>query len=596
MYIPDGGFEVAEGMARLHLDPSYRAMLLEEGIKPVFRISNLDAARTRAELERFRGLGYFAAPCHEGFDFDEKGLYAFEGAGALFYLFVTTSQERLDEMLAVDRRQKTADTAETKLDSALEIGRLLGYPACCSRFYASFPVNPHQTTFLWRPWQATTGPIGAHQHPTLRPLGHFGCSLHCETTESVNARILEAMDRRMPEVGAWVRPAMRYPVLLFDHGATVFAGTGTDGRVDYARAWHVGKPRGPAEQALRDDLDAGDRVEVVGARIRVFSAGALLGDHDTRPYSLLPLLMPVDDEPVGKRVGHVAVPALDERARYLAGDLLHMGHRASWTRAPKGPAALWAASLVAAGVDTALFTTDPGPYAAAAEEAGVTPLVVGEHLPTDRHAFAHGFERWSRELPFEPAFDAPLPGRDLARAALMWPAQLLEDPLEGKRQQAVTHLLQDDEGPDRLASLRAQTRQHQGREIAVSPASVDLIDALLTSPTPLRLLAPVQPQRFRELAKRASTGIRQAVPQAWVEEALAVLRENQEPIFTAIKLVDDLERTRIRCSSIRAPELQITVWMTEAGWQFTLNRQLGPREKQWVVALKALLRRAEATG
>ena len=207
-------FELNQGLVRLHNSPEYRTMLLDAGIKPVFRISNLDAEATRRELERFRALGYHAAPCHAAYDFDEGGLYSYTGTGSLFYLFVSASETDLADLVAVDKAQKTHGDGGDKLGHALEVGRLLGYPPCCSRFYASFTVNPHQTTFQLRTYQATTGSIAPHVHPTLRLLGHFPCSLSCEVTDARHRAILDAMAERLPEFHAWVRPAFRFPVWI----------------------------------------------------------------------------------------------------------------------------------------------------------------------------------------------------------------------------------------------------------------------------------------------------------------------------------------------------------------------------------------------
>lgn len=593
------------GMGRLHADPTYRTMLLDEGIKPVFRISNLDADATRAALEQFRALGYVAAPCHEAFAIDAShGLYTFgEGGGSLYYLFVSRSQDHLDEILEIDRRQKTADTAATKLACALGIGRLLGYPACCTTFYASFRVNPHQATFVLRPWQSTVDAIGRRQHPVVRPLGHFACSLHCPVTEAAHERILDALHRRLPDVAAWIEPGLDYPVLLYGHQGTAFVGSGNGDRVDYTQCWHHGPVSGASDLALRRDLDAGDRMEVTGARIRVFRAGALVGDHDLRPTALLPLLIAKDGRPVGKRVRQVAVLATGERARYLTGDLLHVGHRAGLLAPPAGDPDLWAAAAAAAGWDTLVLADARDDVANAAVNAGLAVVgagvSTGEPLPGDRHAFAHAFERRSRSLPWEPAFPQPLPGSDLARSAIAWPTPLLEDPW-GELRRVEPHVLQDEgPAPDRVARLAEQVRAHRaagGVEIAVPKGSEDALEPLLAAiDGPIRLIlgAPLALMRFRELAARASgkgITLSQAVPDDALGAALDVLRQRAPGVFAQVA-VSSGERTTLVATPATGAALTVGVALTSEGWRFDADRPPSADERRWLGALRALLDR-----
>ncbi len=592
-------FELARGMARLHLDPSFRTMLLDEGIKPVFRVSNLDSERTAEELKRYRDMGYFAAPCHEAFQIDERGLYDFTGQGSLFYLFVTKTQERLDEMLAVDRLQKTADVDATKEHSASEIGRLLGYPPCCSAHYASFTINPHQQTFLLRTWQATRGVVSPALHPTLRPLGHFPCCLNCAETERAHLRILDAMERLLPETHAWVAPAMNYPVLFLDRGATIFAGSGSSSEVAYERAWHIGEPSTDAGRSLREHLDEGDRAVVEGPWIRVYKDGALLADHDTRSHTLVPLLLEVDDQPVGKCVSHVAIPALNELARYLAGDLLHVGHRASYVKEPSGPTDTWANAMKDHGVDTMVLTADAPDLVEAATAVGITVVGAGVpgdvSLPTDRHAFAHGFERFSRGRDCGP-IDAPvLSGRNLAHRHLMWPAQLLEDVIEDKRHQVVSHRLQSQpDASDRVERLAEQIRAHAatgGSIVVVGSEDLDVLPALLGAADDavlLQLEAPLDPGDFRKLA---GTGrLRQPPPQVGLDESLEVLAGLRDSPFAE---VESDGSGVVLARPAAGSDARISVWMEGDRWKFEVSRPLTGDERRWLRALRALLSRAE---
>lgn len=551
-------FELNQGLVRLHNAVAYRTMLLDTAIKPVIRVSNMDAQTTRAELERYRGLGYHAAPCHAAYSFDEDGLYQFDGDGTLFYIFASASEASLAEMLEVDRAQKTDPDGAHKLDHALEVGRLLGYPACCTRSYASFSVNPHQTTFQLRPYQATTGHALPHVHPTMRLLGHFPCSLGCETTNARHGAILEAMAERLPAFHRWVAPAFHYPVLFLDHDGAVFEGTASGSEVRYRTVWH-GDARPAEPDSLRDHLNRGNRATVDGPWVRVFDGSELLGEHDTRDRTLLPLFLPVDGSPIGKRLHHIAVPDHAPLARFLAGDLTHLGYRADLVDPARDPAAFVEAAR-ARGVDTLVLTAAQPELVEHAVSAGLTVVSAGLDqpgsavLPTDRHAFADAFERLSRGLDPTPA-DAPArPGDPLAQPHLDWPAALRIDLLTGK--------------------LRAVDGSGTPK-----PQVPDVPDPTPPAPEPAAPAAP-EPQPASE-----------AVRADWVRAAVDRLAALEGNPFARVAVLEQEHRVVVVGHPPQADPVGIGIARSDARWRISADRPLTEPETKWLKAIRALLER-----
>lgn len=554
VYDNSAPFELNQGLVRLHNAIEYRTMLLDTAIKPVIRVSNMDAEATRRELERYRALGYHAAPCHAAYHFDEGGLYDFEGEGTLFYIFASASKASLDEMLEVDRLQKTDMDAAHKLDHALEVGRLLGYPACCTRFYASFEVNPHQTTFQLRPYQATTGPILPWVHPTMRLLGHFACSLGCQVTNGTHRAILDAMAERLPEFHAWVEPAFRYPVLFMDHDGAVFEGTASGNTVEYGQVWH-GDPSEAAPDSLRDHLNRGDRARIEGPWVRVFDGDRLLGEHDTRDRTLLPLFVPMDGKPIGKRVRNVVVPDQTQLARYLAGDLIHMGYRASLVATPRlGELDAFFAAAAERGVDTVVMTVEAPELAERFRRAGIGTIGVGcpgDHtFEQDRHAFAYAFERLSRGLDPTPVAAPPLDEAAQTAEHLNWPATLRFDLISG------------------------------------NPRPVD--DSLAPQPRPAPMPKSTAPKSTPKVPPTVAV---EAPPIDWVTDAVDRLAGLDGNPFGRVRVLEQGQRVVVVAHVDGGLPVGIGLGVADRSLKITVDRALTDAETKWLKALRALLHR-----
>ncbi len=472
-------------MARMHQDRRYRSMQLRRGIKPVMRLSNMTAERTAEELAWFRAAGFHAEPCHSGYNFDENHLYRFsENKGELFYIFVSPERSRIDEILAFDREEKAggSDSAE----ATRGIGRLLGYPRCCTDYHLSFSGVPHQSSFLLRPLHTTKGAIGPGIHPTMRLLGHFFCSLECPTTIDVHRRIVEALADELPEHLEFVRPGLRMPVMLVEWDmAVTFEGEARGNTVDYsAVTWHaLSTDQHPSAEHLKTLLQSGDRCVLRDSELEVFRSGRSIGIHDTRPFGLPPIWFPMDGQPIGKVHHQVAVlrpesvregSELDRSIRLTAGDLAHRGYKAE---------------LVQVGAV---------PHPEALRSLGFTMAVAApEHLHLaadlpvvpagDRHDTVRAVDAVSlgRECP--PV--APRGGSD-AHRRMWWPSPFLRVP--GKHH--LTHLralqvcdapppfpIETDAEPDDSSERRAFVHRQLTRHVAVDDGTIAVLPLSLAA-------------------------------------------------------------------------------------------------------------------
>lgn len=103
--------------------------------------------------------------------------------------------------------------------AALEMGALLGYPACCVDRFARI-AEQNDTTLAWALLPGVphppASPLTQWLQPGLALLSHAPCDLDCAASAALGARILEAVDARQPEFAARWR-ALAFRVQVVDH-------------------------------------------------------------------------------------------------------------------------------------------------------------------------------------------------------------------------------------------------------------------------------------------------------------------------------------------------------------------------------------------
>jgi hypothetical protein len=135
------------------------------------------------------------------------------------------SDERLVERAAT--LAGTIEQARTSVEEApatAEIGRLLGYPGCCSDAFAHGDATTTRAHYAWAHLErrvAAPGPVAPEFNPFLRTLAtmYVPCSLHCEATPALVRRELEVTAALLgADVAQGVRDAMQNPWLVLLDG------------------------------------------------------------------------------------------------------------------------------------------------------------------------------------------------------------------------------------------------------------------------------------------------------------------------------------------------------------------------------------------
>ncbi len=86
--------------------------------------------------------------------------------------------------------------------AAIELGAALGYPACCTEFFARHGLRESNAQLRARALRATDGPIDWRLHNTdfaQSLISHFVCSYRCSASISLADALLDALRREHPE-------------------------------------------------------------------------------------------------------------------------------------------------------------------------------------------------------------------------------------------------------------------------------------------------------------------------------------------------------------------------------------------------------------
>jgi hypothetical protein len=234
-------------------DPDWTA--LEAGIKPAVRIrlGAFDASRLATVLEaRGAAVVMSSTPLHAGDSSDDVVLY------------VSRSHARAEGLRDIERctLEVEADTP-TRLAAHRELGRSLGYPACCvdayvrivSDFDAQGPARALHEDFVHAraALARTTSFAHARLNPLLlssriRLLTFYPCRYDClEALEYVDA-VYQAMKHKDPRAADELDAALACRIVLAPSGERALLSHSADGSL---RAVAPTRPRGSTD--LRGD-------------------------------------------------------------------------------------------------------------------------------------------------------------------------------------------------------------------------------------------------------------------------------------------------------------------------------------------------------
>lgn len=169
----------------------------------------------------------------------------------------------------------------------VRFGTALGYPECCTRFFAQRNDWNNDNTF-YASWQNTVGRPnylcnGFLRHRMFSLAPHIPCSAACPSTLDYARRLLTAIANEAPAYAAEIERHLRSPVLsLSELRVYRFTGTVAGGpRIEYSDVEHVFS-MGNAGDALFESLRNGDACELSGNVVRIFRGGRQVDAYQAR--------------------------------------------------------------------------------------------------------------------------------------------------------------------------------------------------------------------------------------------------------------------------------------------------------------------------
>ena len=200
------------------------------------------------------------------------------GSSRVWELFTGRRREDVERAAALTTKQRGRASQEGVVE---ELGRLLGYPACCARAYARQPRAVMANSF----WSfvanrvAAPGPVPPEFSPLNVALEYVPCSLACSASLERGRAVLAAS----PTLSARVEPSRwRNPFLLLlgEQGAGVeLLAEGEPGERFRYRAGEVFGRGADAEAAA-----AGDELVLGDAAVAVLRGGRHLADLSGRAF------------------------------------------------------------------------------------------------------------------------------------------------------------------------------------------------------------------------------------------------------------------------------------------------------------------------
>lgn len=201
----------------------------------------------------------------------------------------------VDALEVAFRSAQLSEPSSTAVDSdpRLDVGRLLGYPACCSRRYLSELLQAPGLTNAWLELERrleTPGPVAADMNPALDlwPLKAVPCSLGCKEARIVSQRLDELASATLP-VSQWSRlqeAAPRPWIMSLEvdgAGVELLTEARPEGRFPYQVGLIASSLEDDADPVIRA-VKRGTELEVLPRVLRVWKGAHLLADLSGRAY------------------------------------------------------------------------------------------------------------------------------------------------------------------------------------------------------------------------------------------------------------------------------------------------------------------------
>lgn len=271
------------------LDEEWVALAV--GLKPAIRRA-ISPARADDVEARLRRVGLAVVRAEGGAILDGR---------ALVVLYAARSAENalaLRDAEAPILPGRAPANAPPDIAAHREVGRLLGYPACCVdafsvRLLRGVDVLPPDgpsglsedyvfARLAWRsPADARINPFLRHVH--IQTVSFYPCTLDCLVAGVLAERLLVAVDRRHPGAARSILASLARPIALDRHGARAYVRLARDGFIEAAEAPldRAGRVVAPRDEAFSHSL--------VGAHV---GERGLIRAKDDAPAVVVPFSMP----------------------------------------------------------------------------------------------------------------------------------------------------------------------------------------------------------------------------------------------------------------------------------------------------------------
>lgn len=220
------------------------------------------------------------------------GLFAELGHRPTYHVFVSRERELLKRGMWYPLVVRGRIIWPPYID-VLKYGAVLGYPACCVRFFRerndwarySFLAEINRRS-LGKPAHFLCNPLT--KDCTYSYIYHMPCSWHCQATRALAQRLRQAIAAEEPQFVEEIDRHLLLPALVFyERKHYVFVGECVGPRaLRYSQVFYPdGAPEG---REYLGRLRAGDELELAEGRVRIFGSGRLLDEIVPRQEGFAP--------------------------------------------------------------------------------------------------------------------------------------------------------------------------------------------------------------------------------------------------------------------------------------------------------------------
>ncbi len=255
-------------------------ILFEQGLKPVWRLSNITMQTCRSISRMMRAGGLHVVSPSSSYSFGNNGLITGPSSArdAMVWMFISRDKALAEEAARWDDVEKNSSGAKRR-EATGRIGALLGYPKCCIEAYQALPDLIHQTAHMLFPHFSTFG-IPDSRLNRFMPFPyvlHSPCSFNCEASLELARRVEKSILNEAPQFALSLAEAKRAPLLYWKHGAIM----GFDGESD-GRAIRYGKVTSADLSSLKDSgrlremISEGDKLTISDGALIISRGGSIV--------------------------------------------------------------------------------------------------------------------------------------------------------------------------------------------------------------------------------------------------------------------------------------------------------------------------------